>query len=254
MSINIKVQAALRQAENYPLPDLQIKALGHFGAFQSNAVIAEERWTSLHAQIILIYLVLNGAATRDELIELVWADEAVDKTSVRLRTTLKLLRQTLRPRWKINAEYICFQNGRYRIAPGVSVASDVQQFRQALAQARQTSGLASYTLCLQALSSYGGDFLAGCFNEWVLEQREQLHNDYLRAHERCASVCLAEARYPEAEHHARQSIRSDPLREQAWQILIQSLNHMGRMPEAIEAQQQLAEHLHTLLGIAPTWA
>ena len=67
-----------------------------------------------------------------------------------------------------------------------------------------------------------------------------------------ASVCLAEQRYPEAEQHARQVIRSDPLREPAWQIVIQALRHMGRRAEAIESHQQLVEQLHTELGIAPS--
>ena len=75
-AIKSAIRHALLQAQTYPLPALQIKAFGHFSVTQGETIIAEDRWTSLHAQIILLYLAIHGAATREQLIELVWPDDA----------------------------------------------------------------------------------------------------------------------------------------------------------------------------------
>lgn len=243
------VQTALGRAACQPLPELELRCLGDFAVDQGGMRIPADRWVSLHAQIVLIYLVLRGSATRDELIDLLWPDGDLHKTTMRLRSTLRLLRKALCPAWQPDADYVLYQNECYRLDPLTRIRSDLQQFQQWIARARASEGSARYSSCAQALTHYRGSLLPGSYNEWVLQQREQLLEDWLWAQEEQIVDLLHNERLAAAESQARQVIRIDPSRERAWQMLLQSLRRQNRRAEAARMHQVFAQQLVDTFGI-----
>lgn len=252
LSIRTVVQTALQRAQHHPLPDLELRCLGQLSVRQGGVLIANDRWVSLHAQIILVYLVLHGSATRDELIELLWPGEDPEKASSRLRSTIRLLRKALCPPWRSSTEYILYQNERYLLTPTIRVTSDGQQFRQMIWQARLAPENTRPYICKQALNFYGGEFLPGCYNDWVIEQREQFATEMLWAREEHTYWLLNNGRTAEAETEARAIIDVDPFRERAWRFLLRSLLQQQRTVEAVKVYQRLATLLHDELGIEPS--
>ncbi|THA27111.1 hypothetical protein E4198_22830 [Streptomyces sp. RKND-216] len=95
-AVRARVAETLSAAAAEPLPGLDLRCLGGYEV-RVGAPVPPDRWTSLHAQLILVYLVANGGATRDELLDLLWPEDDVRRTEVRLRSTRRLLRHALRP-------------------------------------------------------------------------------------------------------------------------------------------------------------
>lgn len=250
--IQTTIERALEQAALYPLPPLGLSCFGQFSATHDGIPIPEERWNSLHAQLIVVYIALRGPTTRDQLIDLLWPDENLEKTGVRLRSTLLLLRKVLRPPWLSSSNYIVYQNERYKFDPNVVVTTDVQQFQHWIRLARQQRPGTRYHACAQALTYYTGEFLSGWYHEWVLSQREQLATDWLWAQEEYTEGLLVQGKLSEAEDYARQIVTTDPFRERAWQLLLNTLRQQGRPAEAMQVYKSWAERLNDEFGLEPT--
>lgn len=245
------IPTLVKQTPCGEVQSLELSCLGSFAVRQNGSLIPRERWTSLHAQLVLVYLAQRGSATRDELIELLWPDEELDKTSTRFRSTMRLLRQALYTPSEGGIDYIIYQNKRYTFAPLLEITSDMQQFQHWIRSARQQHDSARHNACKQALSYYHGEFLPGSYNEWVIRQREHLAEDWLWAKEEYATGLMRHGRFNDAEVHARRVISADPLRERAWRLLIQTLRQQGRTGEALRMYQTFVQQLHDQFGIEP---
>lgn len=242
----------LVQTLDAPLPSLELYCLGQFLVKWEQTPIPADAWTSLHAQLILVYLVLRGAVPRDELITLLWPDEDIEKTSVRLRATLRLLRKALCPPWRPDADYVIYQNECYQINPAVSLRSDVQTFQHWIAIARQQQSPARVQACTYALDCYGGLFLPGRYHEWVINEREQLDADWMWAREQYTQSLLDRGQLEAAELQARQLVHLDPLHEPHWRLLLCALQRQNRSTEAARVYHDLHTLLDKELGVAPS--
>ena len=145
-----------------------------------------------------------------------------------------------------------YQNERYLLTPTIRVTSDVQQFQQSIRQARHAPKHAQPYAYVQALNYYRGAFLPGCYNAWVIEQREQLAAEMLWVREEYAYWLLDDGRLDAAETEARAVIDVDPLRERAWHLLLRALLQQRRTVEAVNAYQRLTKLLHDEVGIEPS--
>jgi DNA-binding SARP family transcriptional activator/tetratricopeptide (TPR) repeat protein len=253
MSVRARVTEALAGAAGEPLPDLRLRCLGGYEV-RTGVPVRPERWTSLHAQLILAYLAQTPCATRDELIELLWPGDEVPRTEVRLRSTMRLLRHALRPSWRPDANYVEHRAGSYRIAREVRVTADFRLFDAHVESARRSTGRARRQSCRHALALYRGDLLPGFGQEWVRRERERLALDWLWTLEEHGDDLLAAGRYGEAELHARRVIDRDPLRERAWRVLMGVFDGQGRRAEAVRSYHRLRDRLWDELGTPPSLA
>ncbi len=80
--------------------------------------------------------------------------------------------------------------------PDAPYTLDVADFEQALTRAEQ-SGEERAAL-EKAIDRYGGDLLPSCYDDWILPERERLHQAYIRAMERLIQVLEAEREYDQA--------------------------------------------------------
>ena len=109
---------------------------------------------------LLAYLALNQnrAHAREELVEIFWPEEPLPKARTCLRTALSSLRRQL------DCPELFLDGARdsVRINPN-ALTTDVQQFE--LACSRRDP---------KAISLYGGPLLAGCYDDWALDERLRL--------------------------------------------------------------------------------
>ncbi|MEO8123674.1 MAG: NB-ARC domain-containing protein [Burkholderiales bacterium] len=100
---------------------------------------------------------------REELIELLWPDVALDIGRNRLRQALSSLRSVLEPRDGLPAQVLLADRRTLRLVPGALVC-DVDELRHALGRGDR--------ICAARL--YRGELLPGYFDDWVIEARRDL--------------------------------------------------------------------------------
>ena len=86
---------------------------------------------------------------------------------------------------------------------------DAQAFGQAIAEGRLAD----------AVDTYSGDLLDGCYDEWLLGPRERLSQLRLNALERLARQLAGRGRLAEAIGFAERLVRLDPLCEGGYRLL-----------------------------------
>jgi DNA-binding SARP family transcriptional activator len=177
---------------------------------------------------LLTYLALapGHTATRDSLIELLWADLDPDRARHALRQTVWQLRQLLGE---------SALTGRTDLTLTRAVTSDHARFIAAV-EANSPD---------EAVLHYAGRFLPnfalpGCaaFEHWADIERTRLQAAFLRAAATVARRALGQGRPREAQQLARRMRDEDPLSEPAWRLLLEAmLGSNDRFQAALEADQ-----------------
>lgn len=145
----------------------QLRLLGTVSARRHKVEIL--RWPSRAATLLLARLAMapERAHPREELIELLWPGVAAGVARNRLRQVLSTVRALLEPEGgsavlQADRQYI-------RVAAG-GLHCDVQRFEQAVRQGDHAA----------AVASYGGELLPGFYEEWVLDARRHLAEQFER--------------------------------------------------------------------------
>ncbi|MCB0222151.1 MAG: hypothetical protein KDI02_00530 [Anaerolineae bacterium] len=227
-------------------------ALNFLGAF---AVSVEgqplTRFRSDKVRALLAYLALEPARShpRQALAALLWP-EVTDKQALQsLRTALYYLRQTLdrtapglsRQLLTVTHHTVCFKT-----EAEVRVITDVINFQTQLAasQAHPHKRLGQCVTCLehlkQAANLYQGELLAGFsltnafgFEEWLLLQREMLHQRALLTLKCLADAYETQADYDRAYPYAARLARLDPYWEASQRRLMRLLARRGLPEQAL---------------------
>jgi len=201
--------------------------------------------SSLHLSgkgwLLLAYLLLHRPPTpRLLLAATLWpdVDEATARTN--LRRSLHSLRvalpaATVQPwvlsvadslQWNLAADYTC----------------DVTQFEQL------SHDPATYAA---AVALYRGDLAAGIYDDWVIFQREQLHNLYLRDLEGLIRVSRQSRDYAAATSYAQQLLAAEPLHEAALRQLLAVRYEAGDRAEVLAEYARFAALLRRELAANP---
>lgn len=185
---------------------------------------------------LLVYLasIPGGSATREFLIDLLWAD--LDPSAAR-----HAFRQTL---W-----YIKQKTGRPLIRTAgdtITLAEPLPSDREAFLHAIEAHNFEA------AVSRYAGDFIpdfaipgGGEFEHWADLERQRLRDTFGRAAEQVARHYLSVARHRDAVALARRVRDTAPLNEHGWRLTLEALisanESLGAALEADALQQMLAD-------------
>ncbi|HEX6234245.1 MAG TPA: AAA family ATPase, partial [Jiangellaceae bacterium] len=102
-----------------------------------------------------------------------------------------------------------------------------------------------------AAAIYAGDLLADRYDEWLLPERDRLARLHINALERLSRDVARERRWEDAVRYAERLVRADPLREEAYRLLIQVLDAAGDRARARQTYHVCAATLRRELGIEP---
>ncbi len=234
-------------------PTLHIHLLGDFLLVSGDTPITTVAIPRL--QSFLAYLVLHREAPQDRshLAFLLWPDSSEAQAHTNLRKLLYQLRQALPDVdhfLQVDKHSLLWQT-----PPGASWALDVLDFEQALAQAEQAERIQNTTatrLALkQAMRLYRGDLLPNCYDEWILPERDRLHQLFLQAAERLLALLEQERDYATAITAAQRLLRHDPLHEATYRQLMRLYALRGDRASALRVYHTCARLLERELGIAP---
>ncbi len=231
---------------------LHIQLLGRFHLRFDDAPVTTLDQERLQA--LLAYLVLHRATphARQHLAFLLWPDSSEAQARTNLRSLLHRLRQALPGandflhvdaqvvQWRADAPYTL----------------DVAAIERALAQAHaaeQRGDLPTQRAALaQAVELYQGDLLPGWYDDWVLLERERLHQVFLAALERLVVLLEQSGEYAAAIGYAQRLLRHEPLHEAAYQHLMRLHALSGDRASALRVYQTCVTVLERELGVEPS--
>jgi DNA-binding SARP family transcriptional activator len=233
------------------MPTLQVHLLGDFRLLYDGAPL-----TALlqgRQRLLLAFLLLHRHApqSRQRLAFLFWPDSAEQQARNNLRQLLFRLRRTL----PVAGEYFRFETRAVQWRLDAPHLVDVIEFESRLATAEldaRAGRLAEERTALaSAIEWYGGELLSGCYDEWILPERERLRRAYVGALERLILLAEAQRDYGDAVAHAQRILRGDPLHERTYRRLMRLHMLRGDRASAVRLYHNLVARLQRDLGVAP---
>jgi DNA-binding SARP family transcriptional activator len=183
---------------------------------------------------LIIYLASSPrhSASREHLLNLLWADVDPERGLRTLRQTVFNIRQAL-------GEHSIASEGR-DLSFTIPIAFDRDDFATAIASGENERAVALYT------GSFLPDFgvPGGAeFEQWADRERDRLHSAYTRAAESVIRSSLDHARYNAAVSEARRLRDFDRHNESSWRILLEALSSSGDSVSAVIEAEELERFL-----------
>ena len=185
---------------------------------------------------LLAYLVTraDGAADRDELLDVLFDGRIDDSTRAYLRQAVRWLRRVLPHEGSLVVE-----GGRVRFGDDVVVTSESTVLESRLAEAARLQGDDRLAATLDALAVFDrGEYLPGSHLRWVDDRRERLIELATDARYEAAELAFAAGSLDRAEGLAGEVLRVDPFREAAWRLTMRVANALGDHDGVIRAYQR----------------
>lgn len=199
------------------------------------------------AEALFLYLVATQRPhTRDALATLLWAEEEHQRAKKNLRDILPNLRDQLGDYLLITRESITFNTK-------LPYWADLECF-----QAHLQRGNANIEEVHAAVSLYRGEFLEGfhvrgapTFEEWMLLERERLHETYIQSLYTLATHHIEQQDYFAALVITQRLLAIEPWQEKAHRQQMISLAGSGRINEALAQYATCQRILADELGLEP---
>jgi DNA-binding SARP family transcriptional activator len=195
-----------------------------------------------HVQRLLAFLALQGRPLhRAYVAGRLWIDGNQEHAHACLRTTL----------WRTRCVPVSVvEVSSTHLALASCVAVDVRELEDA---AERILHDASPPAALDVELVVGAsELLPDSYDDWILDEREQLRQLRLVALEAAGEGLIRAQRHSEAAVAALAAVRADPLRETAYRILIRACLAEGNVAEALHQFVVFRAQLRRELGLEPS--
>jgi len=197
---------------------------------------------SLSSQRLIAFLALESRpVSRQYIISRLWPDTPETRAAGNLRSAL----------WRIRSKklsIIACNGDRIALAPDIMVdVSEIVDVAMKLAHQDNEQ----LTLDLDS-HWFQGELLPDWYDDWIMLERERLHQICLHALETIANSLFRIGRYGQAIDAALMAVAADPFRESAHLILIKTYLSEGNRRQAIEHYKHFSELMDRELQIAPS--
>jgi predicted ATPase/DNA-binding SARP family transcriptional activator len=255
------------------VPTLHIRLLGDF-----SLIYGDRQVTSLNTmrlQSLLAYLVMHRDVPqqRQHLAFLFWPDATEAQARNNLRQLLHQLRQAL----PAVEQFLSADTHMLRWHPVTPFHLDVAEFEQTLTLADaatrrhdqhghpqgaplpvpQTGSHPTPPLSLQqaaleqADSLYRGELLPGCYDEWILPERERLRQRHLQVLEQLLRLFEVQGDNVTAIRYAQRLIGLDPLSEDLYRRLMRLFALNNDRASALHVYHTCVTTLQREMGVDP---
>src|SRR5438270_1049360 len=202
------------------MPTLYLRLLGDFSLTYNDQQVTNFNTTRLRS--LLTYLVLHRDVPqqRQHLAFLFWPDATEAQARNNLRQLLHQLRQAL----PAVGQFLSADTHMLHWRPVTPFQLDVAEFEQTLttadAVARRNDQHALQAALEQADSLYRGELLPGCYDEWILPERDRLRQRHLQVLEQLLRLFEVQGDTDTAIRYAQRLIALDPLSENLYRRLM----------------------------------
>jgi DNA-binding SARP family transcriptional activator len=194
------------------------------------------------AQRLVAFLALRDRpAQREHLAGSLWLDSPDERAVANLRSTLWRVRRTGCPVVQNLGEQLVLD-------PGVAV--DVRELTDLAHRLFDGSEPGDDEWLSQVVQ--GGELLPGWDDEWVVAERERIHQLRLHALELLCERLTAAGRYGRAVEACLAAVTGEPLRESAQRALIKVYLAEGNAGDAVVQYRSYRQLMHDELGLEPS--
>jgi DNA-binding SARP family transcriptional activator len=212
----------------------------------------EDQLPGRQGRLVLAFLVVNRGrpVSRDELVDLLWPDNAPAAPESSLRPLLTRLRRALGDERLVGRAQLGLELG-----PGAWVDVEVAEQAAGRAEAALESGhhAGALRIATEALEIVERPFLPDVLSPWAEQRRTELGDleaPLLEAAAR-AALALGGSHAAEAERLARRLVEREPYRESGHGLLMEILAAQGNVVEALRVFDGLRVRLRDELGVTP---
>lgn len=202
-------------------------------------------------QSLLAYLVMHrdSPQPRQRLAFLFWPETSEAQARANLRKALYDLRRLL----PSIDHFVQIEDQFLHWRSSTATTLDVDLFVNCLAQARQANRQEVAQAALeQAVALYTGDLLPDCYDDWLLPEREQLRQHYIRALEQLVGILEQQRELTSALDYAQRILHSDPLHESTYRLLMRLHVLHGDRSTALRVYHTCVTSLQEELGVEPS--
>lgn len=226
---------------------LSIRLLGKL-----SLAFGDSELTGVHTarlQALLAYLLLHRNATqsRQQLAFLFWPDTS----ETQAQTNLRQLLHTLRQRLPESDSFLEITDKTVRWRADAPCTLDVVEFESALLAASQTEGSERMMALERAIAVYGGDLVPGCYDDWLLLDRERLALRFVDALDQFILLLEQHRDYTRAIEYAGRLLRHDPLHEATYRRLMRFHALNGERGAALRVYHTCVTILEREVGVTP---
>lgn len=214
------------------------------------------QWKRRKAQELFAYLLLQPGygSTKEQLLEVLWPNEDIEKSSNVLYVVVHQLKRTLRD--ALQAERaVTIKDGSVRLREGFIEFVDVEKYLALLRVADQLwtkDRSLSLEMYREALAIYD-DLLPGFpYADWLERLREYVLEQQISASRKLGQAAEEAGDWELAQSYYADWVRRRPYQEEAYHRLIGMLAAAGRHREARRWYDRWAEICQSEFGLAPS--
>ncbi|MEW6154510.1 MAG: AAA family ATPase [Actinomycetota bacterium] len=198
--------------------------------------------------LIGLVVLHRSGLPRPRLAFLLWPDS----TESQARTNLRKLLHHLRRDCPEVADLVEVTAGSVRWRREVGAWVDVEAFEAAVSEASTVPGDPAPVAALRrAADIYTAELLEGCYDEWVVEDRQRLADCYGSVLRRLAPALAERGDHADAVRYGRELLRRDPVQEDAYRLLMRLHASAGDRAAAARVYHECVSTLQRELGVGP---
>jgi DNA-binding SARP family transcriptional activator len=222
---------------------MHIQLLGGFSIDFGGTPVAT--MNSARLQSLLAYLILHRdvAQPRRKLSFLFWPDSE----EAQARTNLRKLLYELKHALPDIEQFIDLEGPTLEWKAGdTSFDLDVEKFEKSVEQAKSAADFR------QAIELYQGDLLPNCYDDWILLERQRLHQFYTEALDQLISHLENQRDYRAAINYAQRLLQHAPLEEDTYRRLMRLYALKGDRAGVLRTYHACATTLQRELEVEPS--
>lgn len=237
---------------------VEVTMLGSFSVSIGSKTISATMNRAKKVWLLLEYLILfrNKELTQQELMDILWGEEDIEKPTSALKTLSYRLRDTLEQLGVPYARELIEQKGSsYRWNKNYTCVVDCEQFEQ-LCRRAESGDLTEadrIELYSQALEIYKGDFLSNSsLEQWMIPIQTYYHTLYMKILHNLLNLLQKNERYDEIYSICREVLPREQFDETLHRHFITMLIKTGKSKEALEHYEYVNELFYSQLGVKPS--
>jgi DNA-binding SARP family transcriptional activator/predicted ATPase len=233
------------------VPTLHIRLLGDFSLMYGDQQVTSLNTTRLHSLLAYLMLHRDVPQQRQHLAYLFWPDATESQARNNLRQLLHQLRQV----FPAVEHFLTTDTHMLYWHPVTPFHLDVAEFEQALALAdaagRRSDQRAQQAALEQADSLFRGELLPGCYDEWILPERDRLHQHHLQVLEHLLRLFEGQGDYITAIRYAQRLLALNTLSEDLYRRLMNLFALNNDRASALRVYHTCVTTLQREMGVDP---
>src|SRR6266852_921927 len=233
------------------MPTLHLRLLGDFSLLYNDQQVTNLNTTRLRSLLTYLVLPRDVPQQRQHLAFLFWPDA----TEAQARNNLRQLLHQLRQAFPDVEHFLSADAHMLHWHPVTPCYLDVAAFEQTLtladAATRQHDQHALQDALEQADSLYRGELLPGCYDEWILPERERLRQRHLQVLEHLLRLFEGQGDHVTAIRYAQRLLALDPLSEDLYRHLMRLFALNNDRASALHVYHTCVTTLQRELGVDP---